>query len=141
MAWNVHLHICFPCDSNDPVARIAKKGLEQLSDNKRYERFFLEDLSKRTGDNWGSKGGLSLWGIICNGLYAKDFVENLKFFWHELLAGEEDGLPLDFEHIIVFYEEEQSNAANAYEIQLDSDDSAELIIKHHKNLPFSWAQH
>lgn len=73
---------------------------------------------------------------------AGEFVESLKPFWEDLLSDIHDGGPLSFEHILVFYEEEGSEAANAYEIFWDDDDSPQrqLVIRHHEKLPFAWMQ-
>lgn len=137
MAHDVHLHVCFPADKNDGVAELARKHLALLTYRKEAA-WFLEDLAGRTGKNPGPKGGLSLWGMVGNYTNAESFVEVLKPFWTELLGVRCDGGPLGFEHIIVFYEHEQTLAANAYEIMLED---GELIVKHHQDLPFCWAQY
>lgn len=145
MGWYVHLHVCFACDNNDGVAQLAKEHLHTMGEeyDKGYARCFLEHLSQRSGRNPGPKGGLSLWGMVANGSgMAEKFVELLKPFWEDLLSEKGDGGPCGFEHILVFYEEEQSEAANAYELFWDDEDSPDrqLIIRHHKKLPFTWMQ-
>lgn len=125
MGWYVHLHVCFACDTNEGVAGLAKKHLPSVSDDsdgERAARWFLEALSTRTGNNPGPKGGLSLWGIVGNYTKAETFCEALRPFWMDLLNGV-DGGPLDFERVLVFEEQEQSDAANAYEIGWDEPDS------------------
>ena len=144
MSFHVHLHVCFTCDTNDGIAKLAGHHLGTLQDQREkwYARAFLQTLSQRTGQNPGPKGGLSLWGMIINGKgEAGRFVELLKPFWADLLSESVEGGPCGFEHILVFYEEEQSGAANAYEIFWDDEDSPErqLIIRHHQRLPFAWS--
>lgn len=144
MAYDVHLHVSFACDKNEGVAALAAKHLPRLAQqgvalNVSYREavWFLEDLAGRTGINRGPKGGLSLWGMVVNGAVVEDFVAVLGAFWTELLSGELDGGPLDFERVVVFEEQEQSEAATAYEIRVE--DNA-LTIKKSGDLPFSWAQ-
>ena len=167
MGWYVHLHVSFACDDNDSVAVLAKKHLALIEAQEtsdigggeidgvwtRRAKQFLTALGERSGPNPGPKGGLSLWGMVINGNSVPDFVEVLRPFWRALLASGDDTGPMDFEHILVFYEEEQSDAAHAYEIFLDPDDKwsfderfdpwspdRELMIKHHGPLPFKWNQ-
>ena len=112
MGFYVHIHVCFACDRNDAVATLAKEHAAKLpsdADGEREAHWFLEDLAGRTGNNRGPKGGLSLWGIVGNYTMPEVFVETLKPFWRDLLAGV-DGGPCDFEHVLVFYEREQSEA-------------------------------
>ena len=66
MAWDVHIHVRFDCNQNEGVAALAAKCLATITDASDGERaaiWFLTDLSKRTGENFGPKGGLSLWGM------------------------------------------------------------------------------
>jgi len=145
MGSYVHIHVCFACDANEGVAKLAKKYLTTLVDNsdgERAARWFLESLSTRTGKNHGPKGGLSLWGIVGNYTNADVFCESLKGFWEELLSGNIDGGPCYFERVIVFEEPEQSDAANAFEIGWDEPEKSDrkLSIKQYLRLPFSWQQ-
>lgn len=137
MGYYVHLSVVFACNKNDEVAAIAKRHLDKVGDN-REAHSFLEELSRRTGENPGSKGGLSLWGIIGNHTSAERFVDDLRPFWSDLLSDDCDGGPCGFEHVIVFYEQEQTEQAKALEIFKD-ETTEELIVKKHK-LPFSWLQ-
>ena len=140
MGHYVHIHVCFACDNNDPVAKLAAQYLPSIAsddDGCREARWFLEELSRRTGSNPGPKGGLSLWGIIGNYTRTSDFVQVLRPFWTDLLRGVKGG-PLPFEHIVVFTEPEQSEQAQAYEIVYD-EESGLLDVKHHR-LPLSWHQ-
>ena len=150
MSVYIHLHVCFDCDVNDGVAQLAAEHLDKLYDWVRkgnydtrswsYAEAFLNDLSARTGRNPGGKGGLSLWGVLTGGASPGDFVEILIPFWEDLLSEKVEGGPLNFNHIIVFYEKENTGAANAYEIFWDEPDSAErsLVIRNHERLPFAW---
>lgn len=142
MGYYVHVHVSFACDDNEPVAALAKRHAENYKtegagDAERAARWFLDDLSERTGTNMGPKGGVSLWGIIGNYTSVDEFCELLRPFWIELLTTPQCG-PLDFEHIIVFEEREQSEQAVAYEIYLERESQA-LTIKRHA-LPFCWNQ-
>jgi hypothetical protein len=166
MAHDVHLHVCFPCDANEDVAELARKylelwGIRPTSDDSRWPMrpapnapwadsweagCFLVDLSLRTGPNLGRKGGLCLWGIVGDYTDTEKFMEVLRPFWMDLLNldGELLGGPLSFEHILVFYEEEGSEQAHAYEVMDAADGTGDrveqLVIKHH-DLPFCWQQH
>jgi hypothetical protein len=162
MGYYVHLSVVFACDKNEGVAALAAKHLAALPDEDanfkengtakyledlREARWFLEDLSVRSGGNRGPKGGLSLWGIVGNYTTGVGFVDTLKPFWSELL-NEVPGGPLRHERIIVFVEPEQTDAAQAFEIGLEDlseSDSGQyeygpLVVTHHEGLPFSWGQ-
>lgn len=140
MAWDVHIHVCFPCDANDGVAELAKKHRPSIvddSDGSRAAGWFLDDLSLRAGANRGTKGGLSLWGMVGNYTGVDTFCEVLKPFWLELLSGQVIDGPCDHEHVVVFEEQEQRQAATAYEIKRYD---GEVVITAHSRLPFSWMQ-
>lgn len=138
MGHYVHIHICFACDRNEGVAAIAKKHLPKLGECIEA-KWFLDDLAKRTGNNPGPKGGLSMWGIVGNHTNEEEFIEVLRPFWDDLLSGV-DGGPLGFEHVLVFVEHEQTERATAFDIYCDySDDIKTLTVKKHE-CPFSWAQ-
>jgi hypothetical protein len=142
MGFYVHIHVSFACDHNEPVAALAKKHLAVIADEddaRRAARWFLSDLSERTGENRGPKGGVSLWGMIGNYTPVDQFCEVLRPFWRELLETPDCG-PLDFEHIVVFQEREQSERAQAFEIFLDDGRSGDLVIREH-DLPFCWGQY
>jgi len=144
VARYIHIHVCFACDHNEGVAALAAKHIPATTaddDGTRAAKWFLEDLSKRTGCNTGSKGGLSLWGMIGNHTPVDKFCEVLRPFWVDLLS-EVDGGPRSHERVIVFEEPEQSQAANAYEIGFDvpHDDKRTLFVRKHERLPFSWQQ-
>ena len=143
MGWYVHLHVCFAAGRNDGVARLAEKHVETLPADAHEARWFLTDLSKRTGENPGPKGGLSLWGIVGNHTKAEEFAEILRPFWGELLSGQIEDGPCDHHHVLIFFEEEQSEAANAIEIGWDDETSEarQLVVKTHQKLPFAWRQY
>ena len=145
MAHDVHLSVVFSCSRNDGVAEMARKFLPTINADERQEAaWFLEDLSKRSGHNRGPKGGLSTWGIVGNYVRADEFVDALKPFFTELLTASLDGGPLDFEHVLVFFEHEQSEQAQAYELYLEESPDPHrpggLVVKHHM-LPFTWMQY
>lgn len=119
MGYYVHLHVAFSCSSNDGVAFVANKHFERsCGPDAKESAWFLRDLAGRTGENPGPKGGLSLWGIIGNYTDHAKFVDDLHDFWVELLSGEVEGGPCEHHHILVFYENEQSEQAHCYEIGL-----------------------
>ena len=139
MGWYVHIHVAFSCDENEPVAKIAAKHLplvEDVNDGARAARWFLESLAGRTGRNPGPKGGLSLWGMVGNYTKGDDFVEALMAFWKELFKS---GTVFDFHRILVFTEQEQSEAADAWQIGYD-EETCEVVVKEFSGLPFSWGQ-
>lgn len=139
MAWDVHLHVCFPCSDNDPVAKLATQFLPSVTEDRDAENFLL-DLTSRSGYNKGYKGGLSLWGYVGNHSVGDRFVDVLRPFWLALFQfreGEQE-IICDFERILVFAEDEQSEQAKAYEISIE-DNGALKITKH--DCPFSWGQY
>ena len=148
MGFYVHIHVCFACDNNEPVAELAKRHLPALhkldiGDGERAAIWFLDDLARRTGSNPGPKGGLSLWGVVGNYTRGDTFVDCLRPFWGELLRNEVGGI-CDGEHVLVFVEPEQSEATQAFEISLSGDyrdPDRNIEIKHHENLPFSFMQY
>lgn len=149
MGWYVHIHVCFACDRNAGVAILAKKHLAILNeahvsqdDGGREAVWFLADLSQRGGGNSGQKGGLSLWGMVGNYTRVDVFCETLLPFWRDLLSGQIDNGPCDHERVIVFEEQEQREAATAYQIGWDDHYSPtrQMVITKYKNLPFSWMQ-
>jgi hypothetical protein len=143
MGYAVHMHVCFSCEENEPVAALAKKHLEHLpaitgDDEMLYNgileaRWFLKSLSERTGDN----AGLSMWGI--KGSYYTDvdkFIEVLHPFLLEMFETE-TGV-FDFEHIIVFEERQQWERTIAHEISYNKD-SKQVVIQRHI-CPFAFMQ-
>mgnify|MGYP001610291283 FL=1 len=148
MGYYVTLSVIFACNKNGAVAELARAHIARLPTEDSPEsvdeaRWFLEALSQRTGDNLGPKGGLSCWGTVGNYTHVDEFVEVLKPFWIDLLH-EVEGGPLEFEHVMVLYENEQAEHASAYEIfqeRLEGDRQfGDLIIRHHPDLPFAWMQ-
>lgn len=142
MGFYVHINVCFACDNNEGVAALAKKHLGKITsdaDGCREAKWFLEDLSNRTGCNKGPKGGLSTWGMVGNYTNGMVFVEELREFWSELLSGV-DGGPLSFEHILVFVELEQSEQAKAIEIFLEGEDRPGTLKIVEHDCPFAWMQ-
>jgi len=160
MSFDVHLSVVFNCYENDSVAKLAKEYMEFLGipeapkdewpaiseyDCEKEIGWFLTDLSRRSGKNWGPKGGVLTWGTVSNHLDAQGFVKDLDHFWFDLLTMKDERAMCSFEHIIVFYEREQSEQANCYEIYLNPNKRSnytfeDLIFKHHK-LPFCWNQY
>jgi len=145
MSYDVHLSVIFPCDDNEPTATLAKKHLALIGEREdnggREVVEFLSDLSQRSGRNKGQKGGLSMWGLVGNYTRVDVFVELLKPFWFDLLSLDES--PLLHEHVLIFYEIEQSEHASAYEIGMTGptgEPKSELFVRHHEHLPFAWMQ-
>jgi hypothetical protein len=143
MGLYVHIHVAMNTSENEPVAKIAQKYLALLDfdgrDGRREAKWYLEDLAKRTGQNVGPKGGLSLWGMVGNYTPGAEFCEILRPFWKEILEDPDAG-PCEHHHILVFVEREQTERATAYEIFLD-ESTGDLQIKFHDNLPFGWHQY
>lgn len=149
MSYNVHINVCFACDNNDAVAALAKEHLAKLNLESTYPldreaETFLVELSARVGPNPGPRGGLSMWGMVGKYTHGDIFVNQLEPFWFDLLSKELPGGPHNFEHVIVFTEEEGTEQAFAYEIKLltyniDIVRHKKIVITKHK-CPFSWAQ-
>lgn len=143
MAFKVHIHVCFACDDNTPIAVLARDALEVFDseeDGAREAKWFLESLASRSGTNPGPKGGLSFWGLVGNYTDADRFVDVLRPFFRNVL-GDSDGGPCSHERILVFSEREQSEAATCHEIFWEDDNTREkLVVRKHEQLPFSWMQ-
>jgi hypothetical protein len=80
--------------------------------------------------------------MVGNHTRAESFYETLKPFFDEMLRNEVGGI-CSHEHIIVFEEKEQTESPTAYEIMLSGDyydESTEIIVKRHDDLPFTWMQ-
>lgn len=140
MAWDVHIHVCFECSENDPVAAIARRHLEGEFEC-REARWFLENLSERTGYNPGPKGGLSMWGMVGNHTDGDQFVSELFPFWNDLLSADMESSPFSDAHILVFVEAEQGRKAIAFEVFLDEDSGQPMLIVKKHDCPFAWVQH
>ena len=145
MSVLVNLVVSFQCNENEGVAEVAKRHLPMIRKTVDGGEAisFLEDLSQRTGTNPGTKGGMSLWGTVGNRIDAETFAESLRPFWNDLLRSRIEGGPFAFQHIVLFYEVEESEHASALEIYLDGDyreriEDRHLTIKKHENLPFQW---
>ncbi len=144
MSFFVNLLVSFRCDENEGVAELAKNHLPVIREKGEKEAiYFLEELSQRTGSNFGLKGGMSLWGMVENHTDPDAFVACLNPFWDDLLRSRIEGGPLWFQHIVVFYELEDSDSANVLEIYLDGDfreqmANRHLTVKKHEQLPFHW---
>jgi hypothetical protein len=146
MGLYVHLSVVFSCSLNDLVADIAEKHFANLPPEAPDEaRMFLAELAHRSGPNPGSKGGLSLWGIVGNYTSPDEFVHSLAPFWEDILADHSyDDVPWygpsHQEHVIVFFETEQARRAQCYEIGWDNPESENrtMVYKLHEDLPFSW---
>ena len=141
MGWYTHLSVIMPCDDNDIVAKIAKESLPLLDKEfgSREADWYLEELSKRSGSNPGPKGGLSLWGMVSNHADGEAFCKTLIPFWDKVIS--EEGGPLYFESVNVFYEEEQSEATIVFEIRRKGREmDGEIEIINHGCMPFQFHQ-
>ena len=138
MGYYVHISVIFAYDRDDAVTELAEKYLKIHTKDFSETKSFLEHLRDKRSPSFSPKGGTFYWGGIGNYTQPKEFIDALKPFWEELLKA--DASPLDFEHILIFYEREQHEAASAYEIYLDQEERQELVIKHHERLPFAWMQ-
>lgn len=157
MGYYVHLSVVFACDHNEPLAALAKKhrpllDAHEYSESLDEAKWFLDALSVRTGENLGPKGGLCTWGMVGNYTKADDFVSALCPFFLDVYRDwyvpneppdrSRDRIGLcGHEHIIVFWENEQSEYANCIEIGLvDDRDPSALRLTMHERLPFAWMQ-
>ncbi len=135
MGHDVHLSLIMNCNDSKAISELANKHIDKVRDCTEAI-WFLEYISEGKGVTNGPKGSLFTWGIVGNYTYAGHFVEILMPFWKELFNTEIG--PLNFEHIIVFYEPEQSEQASCYEISYCTK-SNKVIIQDHR-LPFAWMQ-
>ncbi len=142
MGYYVHLHVAFNCDRNEAVAEVAREHLQWSEGLTRESQWYLQELSQREGKNFGPKGGLLLWGLVGNATDVEQFVEELRPFWADILGERRPGLPLSHHRVVVLYEEEQTEAANAYQIGWDDPYRVDrkLEIRHFGPLPFAWNQ-
>lgn len=145
MGLYVHISVVFAYDGDDEATEIANKYLEKdwsQSGSRTEIVSFLEHLRDKHHTKFSPKGGTFYWGGIGNYTDTKEFVEDLRPFWKELLVAKCS--PMDFEHILVFTEREGMEYASAFEIWLDEDkdvpEKYELITTWHSRLPFAWMQ-
>ena len=159
MAHDVHIHLAFSCSAYDGPARFAERHVTARPNdeqwNAREALWFLCDVASRRGVLPGTKGGVLTWGMVGNHTSAAAFVEDLREFWIDLFWDDgEDGGPHDHAHILVFYEDQDSEQAHCYEVSCDRSapgrrdpggrvvDRADikLVVRHHA-LPFAWMQY
>jgi hypothetical protein len=141
MSYDVLLSVIFHCDNNDGIAQIAKRTLYVMNkgETDRDAIHFLEDVSKRIGQNDGMKGGLLTWGTITNHGNGEDFVKALMPFFEDILIHTIDGGPLWFQHIMIFVEEEQCGRATAYEVfRWERSDKTPIVEYQKHECPFTW---
>lgn len=106
MSVPVYLSVTFRADENEPLAEIARDyaprfgdDYQSMTDGNREARYFLDDLTKRTGTNPGSSGGICAWGSIGEYTPPEIFVDALRpFFLRVWLGGV---MPLDERVLIV----------------------------------------
>jgi hypothetical protein len=135
-----------------PASLGRKDDLSEFADQHGYlavgdcveADLFVEALKSKKHIDCGRKGAVFAWGITGNYTDEGKFVQTLAPLFRQLLLDPDVG-PLNFEHILVFYEHEQSERAGAYEVYLEEppnwdfkEDSKTLVIKHHPALPFQW---
>lgn len=139
------LQVSFRAARNEPVAALAREHLARLSGGPggqvvraiKEVQWFLQDLAMRTGPNPGPKGGLCLWGIIGNSTMAEWFVDELRPFWFDLLASDDDNTDSD-DHILVFCQKDINGPPpSVFQIGLTEAGDA-LEISRFDDLPFSW---
>jgi len=151
MGYYTHIHVCFESTFSEPVAAIARRHLPEVGESRIIEaKWFLESLAERTGTNPGPKGGLCLWGMVANGVPPEDFVAVLGPFWEDILQEPDDDELSDISphnHIVVFYEGEDSLRCECWEIFRDFEkhpmndpNLPPLTVKHHERLPFIFNQ-
>ena len=144
MGFYTHISVVFSCNEKEGIITCAKDFLTKNSldseDGSREAKWFVEDCATGRGYVCGPKGALYTWGLVGNYTNAEKFVEVLMPFWDQLLGKAKD-CGFDFEHINVFYEPEQSEQAQCYEIYREAHDKkGAILIKHHDALPFCWRQ-
>lgn len=139
MGYYTQIHVMMACDENDGVAKAATEYLATMEFKSRDAGWYLETLAERTGANDGPKGGVSHWGIVGNYTNLDEFIEDLKPFWEKLLRDEIDGGPHMFEHIIILYEAEQSEATTVVEIGIE-EITEKFFVKNHGAMPFAFRQ-
>lgn len=155
MGYYVHLSVTYSgdCDGDalerlKPLVEKHKKYIEKEWDDvsqdgkhtyewSREAYWFLEAVLDKKNYNCGPKGMLFTWGIVGNYTSAENFKDCLSPFFEEMLK--EEISVSDFDHILVFWEQEQSEQAKAFEIFLN-EDSKKLEVKKHE-LPFCWNQY
>lgn len=162
MSSQTYITVTFNCTNNEAVAALAGRHRHLLEDQAvgSYCATYLKDLERRSGENRGSKGGLSVWGYVGSAsLDIEAFVRGLMGFWSELLAGDLDGGPFYTENIVFLYEYENTHRAECFEVGF-SQAAQEVLYDHyyekgrrpdpsagdviptpevrHFDLPFSW---
>lgn len=136
MGYYVHIHVAFSCDEEDLLRAIAANHLacpEAVTDPPEC-RLFLQHLAGGKGVSMGPKGALCTWGCVGNYTSGTDFAEHLADFWPDLFA---KGVICDFERIVIFWENEQSESPSAIQISYED---GRCVSKTFEELPFSWGQ-
>ena len=123
------------CANHNELVEVAKKYSEKIADCTEAQSF-LNYISEGKGYACGHKGALLTWGIVGNYTDADDFIKKLEPFFLEIY--DKECGPLDFEHILVFCEAEQSESATAYELIYDEKEKKLEVKVHH--CPFAWMQ-
>lgn len=136
MGHYVHFSVCYSSDL-DKKAELEKlvNRFQAPPDIPIEADMLLQAILDPKNYNCGRKGELFTWGIVGNYTSAESIVQLLAPFFEEQLRRELG--PLDFDHIIIFEEHEQTEQAQCWEIYLEGNENGKLVIKHHM-LPFCW---
>lgn len=139
-----NLVVMFECEHDKALVEIAEDHYQRLLQSIgvcNEARWYLDDLRQRTCTDNGPKGAMSTWGKVCNHTNLELFIENLKPFFLDLYGFHPVSGLGEHDKIVILYEEEQSEAAGCYTIELCYDTKSELIVAHTERLPFSWKKY
>lgn len=149
MSSLVEITVSFSMTENGPLAALAAEHLAFLKslpedDQPPAEAFlFLDELSKRTGFNRGTKGGMVAWGAVGNYLMPETFIEALDNFWVDLF-NEKAGRSFSHWTSILVISQAEGAWARVFEIGLDRTKPDKRagerrpVVVPHDQLKFGW---
>ena len=163
MAWYVHVSCTFEgCKEDIDEARqkayditknpallsssaLSKVLYEDQDDYfdysiEREAAWLIEAILDEKNYNCGPKGELFTWGIVSNHTNNESVVEDISEFFKYLLQN--NIIVHQANHIMLFFEHEQSGKVSAYEFRLKEEmnaDSDMVTVLH--DVPFKWNQY
>ncbi|MBI1929881.1 hypothetical protein HYR99_37220 [Candidatus Poribacteria bacterium] len=142
MAYYIYTTLSFPCNYNteQEKAEMCELAQRELTKNPKmyaYARLFLQGVASGSGFSKGNKGYIYTWGGVWNYFEPLKFFDALQNFFRELYHR---SFLFDFERVVLLWEEEESESANAYVLAYD-ESLDELLPQIHKHLPFAWGQY
>jgi hypothetical protein len=147
MAYDCHIHVCFEIADAFELKHVAQEMLssiatEDWSFNSKYDRdaaAMIEYFAEGSGTVSGPKGDLAMWGYVGNHADLTRFITATTPFWRSLFERE---VMLDFWRIVIFFEAEQTKAAEVVDIRWDGGrkDRDPLMVTYYDRQSWCWYQ-